>query len=243
MTTIDFSPGAVIGRSFVVWGRNVVSFSAVVLAVQAPAIVLTAVWDSAAQRTGEDPSRILWMLSTMLGFVATGALTSGALLGMRGKRARPGEMLLVGFRRIWMVLRVTVVGQLAVLLGLALLVAPGLALVAGLWVAVPAAVAERWKGTSDALSRSWELTKGRRWKVLAVALVTIAVAFGFSMLGVTALDTAAEWGANHPIIAALEEAIMALATGFVAVASTVSYHDLRAAREGMDDAELAAVFD
>jgi hypothetical protein len=110
-------------------------------------------------------------------------------------------------------------------------------------VAIPAAVAERWKGTSDALSRSWELTKGRRWKVLAVALVTIAVAVGFVVLALTALETAAEWGANHPVVAGLEEAIVALAAGFVAVASTVSYHDLRVVREGMDEAELAAVFD
>jgi hypothetical protein len=156
---------------------------------------------------------------------------------------RPGEMLKVGLRRIWMVLPVAVVAQAAVLLGLVVLVVPGLALVAGLWVAVPAAVAERWKGTSDALSRSWELTKGRRWNVLAVALVTLAVAFGFSLLGVTALDAAAEWGANHPFIAALEEAIEALAAGFVAVAAAVSYHELRASREGMDEAELAVVFD
>jgi hypothetical protein len=243
MTTNDFSPGAVVSRTFAVWKGNVVSFSAVALAVQSPTIVLTAVWDSVARRAGEEPSRALWMLSTLLGFIATGALTGGALRGVRGRRVRPGEMLKVGLRRIWMVLPVAVVAQAAVLLGLVVLVVPGLALVAGLWVAVPAAVAERWKGTSDALSRSWELTKGRRWNVLAVALVTLAVAFGFSLLGVTALDAAAEWGANHPFIAALEEAIEALAAGFVAVAAAVSYHELRASREGMDEAELAVVFD
>jgi hypothetical protein len=238
----DFSAGAVIRRSVSVWAGNFLAFSAVVLAVQSPAIVLAGVWAAASGGTVE-PSRALWLVSTLLGFIATGALTAGALRGIRGERARAGDMLRVGLRRLWNVLSVSIVGQLAALLGLALLIVPGLAVVAGLWVAVPAAVTERWAGTSDALSRSWELTKGRRWKVLAVALVTVVVALGTAFVASFALDMVAELGANAPVVAALEEAVSSIAVGFIAISAAVSYHDLREAREGFDGAELAAVFE
>jgi hypothetical protein len=238
----DFSPGAVIGRSFAVWGRNLVAFSAAALAVQSPSIALAALWAARAP-AGATPPRTLSLLSTLLGVIATGALTTGVLRALAARRARVGEMLRDGFRRMWNVLRVGIVGQLAVLIGLVLLVAPGLVFAAGLWVAVPAAVAERWKGTSDALTRSWELTKGRRWKVLAVALVSVVLALGGGLVAALLLETAVEWGANPSVVAALEEAIAALAGGFIAIASAVSYHDLRAIREGMGSAELAAVFE
>jgi hypothetical protein len=130
-----------------------------------------------------------------------------------------------------------------VAIGLVLLVAPGLVFAAGLWVAVPAAVAERWKGTSDALSRSWELTRSRRWKVLAVALVTVALAAGGAGVLSILVNVAADWGANPSVTAALDEVVVAIATSFIAIASAVSYHDLRVVREGMDGAELAAVFE
>jgi hypothetical protein len=241
--TTEFSAGAAIGRTFAVCRRNLVAFAAVALVIQSPAVVLTAIWDSAARPAAAGPSRALWTLSSLLGYLAAGALTSGALRGARGRRAQAREMLRVGFGRFWNVLRVSVVAQLAVLLGIVLLVVPGLALAAGLWVAIPAAVVEPWKGTSDTLSRSWELTKGRRWSVLGAALVTVVVALGIGLLATIALDAAAEWGASGPVIAAAQEAVTSLAAGFIAVGSAVSYHDLRVAREGMEAPELAAVFD
>ncbi|HET7826750.1 MAG TPA: hypothetical protein VFK90_15555 [Anaeromyxobacter sp.] len=238
----DFSPGAVLRRSLALWGRNFATFAAVVIAVQSPAIVLAAFWAMATDGTVE-PSRALWAISSLLGAVASGALTAGALRGMRGEPARAGEMLLVGFRRLWMVIPVTVVAQVAVTLGLVLLVVPGLALAAGLWVAVPAAVTERWEGTSDALTRSWELTKGRRWKVLAVALVAVVVALGGALVVSAALEEIAAAGASRPVVAALDQAATAIAWGFLAVCAAVSYHDLRVAREGPDFERLAAVFE
>jgi hypothetical protein len=238
----DFSPGAVLRRSLALWGRNFATFAAVVIAVQSPAIALSAVWEMASGGSVE-PTRALWLVSTLLGFIATGAVTAGALRGVRGERARAGEMFQVGFRRIWMVLSVSVVAQVAVTLGLVLLVVPGLAVAAGLWVAVPAAVTERWEGTSDALTRSWELTKGRRWKVLAVALVAVVIALGGALVVSFALDEIAASGASRPLMAALDQAATAIAFGFVAVCAAVSYHDLRVAREGPDFEQLAAVFE
>lgn len=238
----EFSPGAVVGRSFQLWARNFFTFSLTALAIQSPSIALAAVW-GAAGGAGRGGSRAQWFLSTLLGFVATGALTAGVLNGLSGRPARLGAMLRAGADRVWAVARVSVVGQLAVLLGLVLLVVPGLALVAGLWVAIPVAVAEQWKGTSDALTRSWELTRGRRWKVLAAALVTLGISLGGAILSVLLLDVAAEWGVNAAVVSALEEATGALAFAFLAVGAAVCYHELRTVREGRAGAELAKVFE
>jgi len=239
----DFSAGAVLGRSVRTWGRNAAPFTLVVLAIQSPTIVLAGVWNAAADGHAAEPSRAIGILSTLLSAVVCGALTTGTLRSLRGGQPRPGQMIAVGFRLMWNVLSVTVVLEIAVLLGFVLLVVPGLALVAGLWVAVPVAATERWSGTSDALSRSWELTKGRRWKVLAVALSTLAAAVGALAAALTALEVAEQLGASSPAIAALEHASFMLAVAFVSVASTVSYRDLCVAREGIEEADLAAVFE
>lgn len=238
----DFSVGAVVGRSFQVWLRNFAAFTLATLLIDAPAAILSGVWASAAGDSTAPPSRGLFMLSSALSLITAGALTAGTLRGLAGQRPGLREMLGVGLRRFWRVLPVSIVSQLAIGIGVVLLVVPGLALAAGLWVAIPAAV-EEGKGLTDCLSRSWELTKGRRWRVLAVALVTLLVSVAFLLGSGAAVQAAVDWGANGAVAAAFEEASEALAIGFIAVASAASYHELAAAREGMAGDQLAAVFE
>lgn len=75
----------------------------------------------------------------------------------------------------WPCLGLTILINLALMLGFVLLVIPGLFLMTTLAVALPVRVAER-KDVDHAMRRSMELTKGSRWQILGVILIAV-VAF------------------------------------------------------------------
>jgi hypothetical protein len=72
--------------------------------------------------------------------------------------------------RFWALLGLSILSGVGILLGLALLVLPGLYLLVRWTVAVPVLIAER-SGVVEALTRSGEEIEGRFWAVLAVCLV------------------------------------------------------------------------
>jgi hypothetical protein len=103
-------------------------------------------------------------------------------------------------------------------------------------VAVPAAALER-KGVSSALARSIELTRGSYGRLLGILLMMVAVYIAIvAVMGVT-VDVIA--GVILPITLA---AVLAYGT-FAAVLATVTYLELRGAKEGIGTEEIAKLFD
>lgn len=233
-----FSAGGVIGRSLGVWFRNFLPFSIVTLVVHAPVFVLAAI---APPEAGSGWRLADQLLTGLAGLVATGALAYGVLESLRGGRAGLGTLFAVGFRKLgWVFLTSLGVG-LWVLLGTILLVVPGIVWYCALYVAVPAVVVEPGIGASGALARSRELTKGRRWAVLAVVLVVFVVSIATGMLAGGLAATAS--GLPHPIPALVVTALTALVSSAGACAAAVAYHDLRVAKEGVATADLVKIFE
>lgn len=84
-----------------------------------------------------------------------------------------GELFRSVLPVLGMLIVVGLVGGIAIVIGLVLLVIPGLILVTIWAVVAPAVVIER-KGF-DAFGRSYELTKGNFWQVLAVIVVLFVI--------------------------------------------------------------------
>ena len=84
-----------------------------------------------------------------------------------------GELFRSVLPVLGMLIVVGLVGGIAIVVGLVLLVIPGLILVTIWAVVAPAVVIER-KGF-DAFGRSYELTKGNFWQVLAVIVVLFVI--------------------------------------------------------------------
>jgi hypothetical protein len=240
-----FSVGRVVGRTFSIWGRNALPFSAIALLVSSPVIALAWAGVTAGERARGPLPLLLALLESVLALVTSGALAAGVLQALRGERPAMGRLLVIGLRKLgWLVLVSLGVG-LAVGCGTALLVVPGLLALSGLYVTVPALMAEPERGAGDALSRSWELTRGHRWKVLALALL-------FS-LGAGLLSIAAGRGIAHGSVAltgsvgggalGLVQAVAVVLGGLAHCAPAVAYHDLRVEKEGASTEELAAVFE
>jgi hypothetical protein len=156
---------------------------------------------------------------------------------LRGKPVTARESAAYALRRLLPLAILSLAHSLLFMLGLLLCVAPGLFTLSATAVALPACVVERL-GPIKSIFRSVDMTFGHRWPILAVVgswwlieivgvLITVR-AFPFSQMLTRQLVTLV-W--NTPFSA------------YFAVMTTILYHDLRAAKEGIAIEQIAAVFD
>ena len=123
------------------------------------------------------------------------------------------------------------------MLGLILLIAPGLIVFCVYCVALPACMAERI-GPIKAMSRSAFLTKGNRWRVFGILALLYIIGTIFQQ---TVASGAAAAAGAYSIVIALPVNIVVGA--FSAVVVAVLYYHLRVAREGIDIEQIVKVFD
>jgi hypothetical protein len=113
-------------------------------------------------------------ISTVVSFVIAalvqGALTRATVSANEGKRATFGESLSTAVRVVLPLIGLSILFAIGIGIGFILLLIPGIILMLMWSVAVPALVIER-QGVFAAFSRSAELTKGAKWKILGLFLV------------------------------------------------------------------------
>jgi hypothetical protein len=139
---------------------------------------------------------------------------------------------------------------LVVLLGFFLLVVPGIILATGLVLAIPALVLEPGASASASLSRSWELTRGSRWRMLGlivtllvllyVPLAAIGGLFALFVPQATRLGVLGPASAGALLAIALTGLIQTFIYPLFYCVLTVAYYDLRVRKEGFDLEVLAA---
>tara|TARA_R110002073_G_scaffold195128_1_gene354240 strand:- start:534 stop:1304 length:771 start_codon:yes stop_codon:yes gene_type:complete len=125
-------------------------------------------------------------------------------------------------------------------LGLVLLIVPGLIVLAGLYLAIPAKLAENISFLS-AIPRSWELTKGHRlgiWGVLLIPLIPILIISFLGMfLFMSELQTSGDINAFvSPTMLTLNALVSGVCTAFYVAVSGVVYHQI--SNENVDEAPI-----
>lgn len=255
-----FTVGGALSRTLRVWWAHVWAFSGMSLVVFAPllaALGLVFGWALRYARPGTapEPSELVTRvalvfgataLTLVLSVVQMGAIAYGTVQWLRGERAPLGRMLGVGLRRGLPVVGTALVVWVATVAGMFLLFVPGVLFLVAASVAIPAAVVER-PGVAGALRRSFELTRGNRWPLFAAGLAVVAIQWVLS--AVVQVASLAVLGLVTPGAAALGATLFttqlgnALFSVLPVVAVAVCYHDLRLAKEGVDTAELARVFE
>ena len=188
-------------------------------------------------------SILIWMLPGMLlEVLTTGALTGVALARTGGPRARPAA--------IAGLLALGVVAGLAITVGYALLIVPGVALSVIWSVAAPAMVAER-RGVRAALKRSRELTAGARWVIVGlfavIMVASISVEIGAWLVGEPIfgdLDgvAAGPGGGLSPAELAVLLPMRALTAALSGVIQIALFLELRERRDGPAADALADIF-
>lgn len=179
----------------------------------------------------------------LLSMVLSGALTYGVVQDLAGKRPSMGECLSMGLRRLAPVLGTAFLGGLAVAGGFIALIIPGLILYCMFAVSVPVAVIENL-GPVEALKRSAALTLNYKGTIFGVIFVVGVIQSIASYAFQSAL-----LGGGVPSFSTLRiflfvSIALAMVGGILnATLASVAYNDLRQVKEGVQTAELAAVFD
>jgi len=131
------------------------------------------------------------------------------------KRVRP---------RIWAIAGASILAALGVMLGLALLIVPGLILLTWWSVILPVIVLER-RGVLESFGRSRELVRGHGWSVFGVIVKTVLVLLAVGIV----VGIAFAWLPDPSRTYVIDVVRNLLTAPFIALAWTLMYYRLSAA--------------
>lgn len=142
---------------------------------------------------------------------------------------------------IWYLLGVTILTGLSVLGGFILLIVPGIYVACRLLVCVPAVLIEK-RSPSEALSRSFELTKGFAGRAFVILVLSVVLTYAAQLLLAIPASIALALRAGGPGMIQFWTAVTQvgsslasiLVTPILLIATAVFYFDLRVRKEGFD---------
>lgn len=252
----QFEFGRVVARTFGLVGRNFLAFTFLsLLLVGVPQFALVLFQSYVVQGVfllGVSPIAItlgVTLVTLILAYVLMAMLTRASIDDLSKGRASLGAAIGDGVRYFFPLFIVALLTSIGVLLGMILLIVPGIYLAVRWLVATPALVAEDI-GPTAALGRSADLTEGRRWIVFALALLYFIFAIvveGVFTVAAGALGVSTEFvgslDAVTVTISAVGSVVGSLTSMVSAVGTAALYFELRHAKEGVSVADLAAVFE
>lgn len=245
-----FGTGQVIGESFTLFFRNIVKVAVIIVPFFLLSTLINLLLFDPRTALGLeealDNASLYEDLVTSVIQLATYALSSALLVlfvfDARAGKARPLSAYFIPVLTNALPLIVlTFVALLALVLGMIALVLPGLWIYAALSVTLPVVVIEG-AGFSS-LSRSYSLTKGYRWPIVAVVFVlgvtSTAISSGAAYLIARVADGTEFflllWGAGMAVINVLE-------VGLSAIGVALIYARLLEIKEAPPARDLAEVF-
>lgn len=190
----------------------------------------------------------LAVLSLITNAIAAAASTFIVSESYLGRRITAGDSFRRAVPFIGRLIAVAMVTALVVGLGLILFLVPGLILIAGLVLASPALVIEDLGHATDALGRSWALSRGHRWRIFGALLVTVILIQipsmalgGLAAVGSTDPETLRTGlSATGLLLLSLASGLQLLIYPMIYCVLTVAYYDLRVRKEALDLEVLAA---
>lgn len=233
----SFEFGRVLRTTFSIYFANMVPILALSLFAYFPVVIAGWLMRDGVYLHPSPTSFVPFLLVTTICTQFEVAFVTVAVFRiLRGTPMRLGDCIATGIRKAPVALLTAIVVGCLTVLGVLLCLVPGIIVAMMFAVAIPVAIVEN-KWTFDAMWRSRELTKGNRWSIFAVYLLTGVVLNA-------PLQVVALFLRTHP----MAYVIWALGTGwltgtFTAVLACVVYYQLRESHESIDLADLAAVFD
>jgi uncharacterized membrane protein len=244
------SVGEILDTSFSLYRRHFGALATVSLVCTGLPLVLRLFVEASGGLFANLTLVLLYFLClVVLSLVATGATVFIVSESYLGRPLTAREALVRATPHMGRILIASLLMGLVILLGFLLMVIPGVILAVGLAVAIPAVVLEAGRSASGALSRSWELTRGSRWRIFGLGL-TLFVLLYIPVVAISGLVAVlVPRGAAAGFGASSTATIVALAIGGVVqlfiyplfyCVLTVTYYDLRVRKEGFDLELLAS---
>ncbi len=193
------------------------------------------------------PTILSSLLAVALYYVMQAAVTHITVVDLKGDKPTLGPALRRGFSLILPLFGLAIVVTFGLMLGMLLLIIPGIILAVMWSVAAPVMVEEQ-TGVFASLGRSRALTKGARWSIFLLGLAmffALGLVSGGTLLASGGLDPVAiaessrQFGITAIITTLVNTVIVVVGTTLIAAV----YIELRFVREGVGPEGLAAVFD
>jgi uncharacterized membrane protein len=244
MTELTLRPltvGEMIDHSLKVYRR---SFGPMVLIALLANVVPTVLGVYIVMSGGVRELPVLWganlVLSIVMGAIATAATVFLVSESYLGRQIGAGDAIIRAFKFIWPLIVLSIGVGLAVMVGFILLIIPGIIIACGLMVSTQALVLEDVTAT-EAMSRSWNLTKGFRMKLFGlVFLVFILILIPSIVIGFFTTPTQPDLtdleALRKKIIVAsvIQQVVTVILYPLLYCALTIAYYDLRIRKEGFD---------
>jgi hypothetical protein len=187
------------------------------------------------------------LLSVIGGALASAGSTFILSEAYMGRSITAGVALSRAMPYLGRVIVLSLLTSLLFFLGLILLIIPGVILICGLVLATPALVIESRPHATDAMGRSWALTRGHRWKIFGALLVTgILIALPTMALGVFAAVKSVDVQTQQGVISSVgilwvtvTQLLQVMLYPLLYCTLTVAYYDLRVRKEAFDLEVLA----
>jgi hypothetical protein len=217
----------IVAEALRLYWRNPVLFLVLALVVIAPyeLIVLASTGNSPFAETHGSLSTVLTL--TLIDFALIGPFISAMHVGAVAEIGAGGTPRLTGVVRTGLtvlpvVAAAEIMAGIAIAIGFAVLIFPGLVLAIRWAVVAQAAAVEKtdWIG---ALRRSGELTRGSYMRVFGLLLLTSVISYALILGGVAAVGTQAHVGE-----VVLGIVVQTISRSFAALTTAILYFDLRA---------------
>ena len=191
------------------------------------------------------------VLSVIASSIATGATVFIVSDSYLGRTTTASEALHRAIPYIARFFLLSVLSALVVFFGLILLIVPGVVLACGLAMATPVLVLESSGSATDAMGRSWALSRGSKGKIFLVfgtlLLISYVPVMALAFVGGLGMAMSGQGEAlSHSGITAFTlgavvvgALIQLLIRPMIYCALTVTYYDLRVRKEGFDLEVLA----
>ena len=233
--------GSVVSRGFDTLRRQIRPFLALSIVLAGlPVLVLQYLLGDGSGSADFDVGSLSWLITMITGYVLQAALMRSSILDQNGQPAEIEESIAVAIRLLLPMIGIAILTWILVIVGMVLLIVPGVIAYLMLIVAVPCLVEER-RGVTESMRRSRELTKGSRGMILL--LVILFSIFYFAVEGFVGVVTGI-FGGDSDLGTAIEAGLVsALTAMFMAVMLASLYIELRTVKEGATTDSLAAIFE
>lgn len=255
----SFDIGRVLERTFGVVGANfpVLLMLALVLSAAPQAVVALISTSFGAATPGLSEVYIGGIVGFVSGLLLQASVVHASVVDLNGRKAKFGDSLRVAAMNFLPVLGISILLILALLLpfvfatvllkwlGVLLSLIPILMMALAWAVAVPAQVIEQ-TGVIQSFGRSAQLTRGSRWRLLAMAFIYMLLALAFWILAaiVIALFGALGGGPQGILTQAILTPVISAVFSMLGAAGVAAiYYELRSKKEGAAPQELVAIFD
>ncbi len=242
------SIGEILDASFQVYRRHFSALATIVLVCNGLPILLQ-IYGSSGTGLHWSLTLLYIILVVVLSLIATGATVFVVSESYLGRSITAREALARATPFVGPLIIVSLLVGLVAFIGFLLLVIPGIIAVCGLALAVPALVVEGSPPT-DAMGRSWALTRGYRLRmfglfVLIFLLIFIPYVAVMGTFGVASavFGSAGAKGVGAAIIllgTVVAAIVQLLLSPLYQAALVITYYDLRVRKEGFDLEVLAS---